>query len=402
MRSASTGVSERAAGLVLAMFLAGCSGGERCVRQLIAVDGGAPGFAALPEPWVGVGARQRRVVFAPLSTCASDSLSVKARLRNPGNLEVPVDVIDGPSVGGDFRGAHATVEFTPTEPGPWFLEVTFEPSLGMRSVQLEAVASGLVLPFTRVFAACQDPRAIADDTVLCEQPDGGISVHRADGGTQVFPGSALVVAEDVAWSVDGERLQRRQYRDGGLELTHEWPDFDAVPTPSLHSPTLALRYKRDGYLGLVHLTDSGVVERTMNSPRLPVAYFLTLEAEGSLRQWMLSSEPPLWAVEPQLAWFQTGPASLSSFTRPLLSGSRLAFASLDNVYGGPPGLPQSGVDRIPLWLDPSPDGRLAVLVERDGESLRRTAWPWRDVRHVAEKHVVVWEEDWRWVRVYRK
>ena len=172
--------------------------------------------------------------------------------------------------------------FTPSQPGVHTLKVAFEPSLGVRSVLIDVARDGLSGASTRVplpaGASCVT-WPLSDDTVACEEQGAGfVSVSSVDGGLTRFSGAELVVADDVLWSIDGtsNTLERRVFEDGGVRVTHRFPNFPVTPTPALHDVDVALRYRASGMLTRVRVTPTGEALGDFSVDRFlgpPLAYF---------------------------------------------------------------------------------------------------------------------------------
>ena len=288
--------------LMLLVPLFGCPAPEPidCTRNLIDVSGfanggfaggfggaggstGTGGSSGAPEDPVGlVGKPARFTVFAPLSACDPDVLRADVTLVDPDNEPVEFNVDGAIARSGEQHAVSGTFSFTPLKPGVHILRVSFEPSLGVRSVLFDVASDGLVNPTTRVpipAGANCTVWPLTDDTVACEERGGFVSITSVDGGLTRFPGAELVVADNVLWSIDGtsSTLERRIYEDGGVRVTHRFPSFPLMPTPGLHEADLALRYRSNRLItrvrisrGVASLGDFAV--DPFISP--PLAYFI--------------------------------------------------------------------------------------------------------------------------------
>ena len=420
-------------GTVLLLFvLTGCPPespiDQSCSRFLVDssgnVNGGAgggPGTAPFPPIGV-VGTPLSLTVFAPLTSCVSDTLRADAQVTDPDNLPLAV-AREPPQVTGVQGAVKATLTFTPTRPGLHTLHVAFEPSLGVRSLLVDVAADGLAGAMTRVpiptGANCKAHSLwpLSDDTVACEERSRGlVTLTTSDGGLTQFNGRELVVVDTVLWSIDGasSTLERRVFEDGGVRVTHRFPNFPATSTPAMHDVGTALRSRPDGHLALVQLEPPRVLELALrNDVGPPLAYF----AEGNdvVYRWSQTScsfdecvsVPDLVAVEPGHVWrtdtsFPELPSRTSwAFTRPLTPDAVPQFTlhyPLESLA-----TPAGAFERMPLWLNVDSGGAgRRVLVSFEQGAPGFTAWPRREVLRVGRKHLLLDDPDPGYVRVWRR
>jgi hypothetical protein len=217
-----------------------------------------------------VGVESRLAFTSPLSTCVSDVLRARAEVFDAENRPVAA------TLGQLSRdsGAHARVElsFRPTTPGVYLLRVSFEPSLGVHQVLLPVAEVArertTASPVSWSRADCHGGLWPVDgDTVACERRDAGvIEVLPREGGLTAFEGAFLVAADEVLWSLTPSgTLERRAWRDGGLELTAATPGFLLADTASLHAPTFAGRWRANGRFAVVTGETSLTVHETTRS-----------------------------------------------------------------------------------------------------------------------------------------
>ena len=398
-----------------------------CQRVLVDVNGNTNrGFAGgigggtgntNASPLGVTGVEQTLTLFAPLSSCVSDTLRADVTVLDPDNQ--PLAPQRGVPARLGVEGAvKMTVTFTPAKPGTHSIHVAFEPSLGVRTLLLDVAADGLAGLTTRVpiptGANCLSNALwpLTDDTVACEERGRGqVSITSSDGGLTQFPGEQLVVVDTVLWSINAasSSLERRVFEDGGVRLTDAFANFPAVATPGMHDVDLALRFRTNGRLNLVRLGRS-IIELPLDGQvGPPLAYFA--EDDDTVFRWSqvdcgfgCTNFPDLVAVEPGFVWRGgdafgqvPGGARVSGFVRPTAQSDTLRFSLPHQPE--PVSTPAFGFERIPLWLGVS--GK-RVLVSVQNEALVFTAWPATGVLRVGRRHVVLTDPALDFVRVARR
>ena len=395
---------------------------QTCQRLLVNVNGSPDqAVAASPPPLGLVGHSLAVPFFAPLSACVSDVLRAEVTALDPDNLPLTVR-LDDPLRVGSQGVVKLSMTFTPTKPGLHNLRVAFEPSLGARTQLVEVASDGLGGFTTRVpiptgaNCAADALWPLSDDTVACEErATGFVSLTSSDGGLTRFPGGQLVVADTVLWSINpaSTTLERRVFEDGGVRLSHAFPNFPSIVTPGMHDVDLALRYRANGQLVLVQLTPSGSTVSQLRFdtlPSSPLAYFV--EDGGSLFRWSTSQCPldvcvnlaDVVALEPGYVWrasqsFESFSLT-SGFVRPTTEFNATPRFTL--LYPtAPVATPGYGFERLPLWLALTPATQ-RVLVTVENEELRYSAWPRAEVLRVGRHHLVLTDPNLAFVRVVRR
>lgn len=384
--------------------------------------GGGTGTAGTISPLGIVNTPLTLTVFAPVSGCPGEEPVVNATLVDGHNQLGPTPTSSVPFVGVGVGAISSTVNVLPTEPGRYTLRVAFEPStLGVREFILDVASDGRDGATTRVpipdGTGCSLNRVwpVSDDTVACEARSM-VTVTSADAGTTTFPGAQLVVAGNVLWSINStEQLERRVWEDGGLQLTHRFPDFPPAPTPGMHDVDVAMRFLTNGRLARVRVWADGgteLLQYSVGSGTSSRAYF-TEEDEVPWR-WSLSpcatgvcrAVDDLAALEPGFVWRamtadnQFGKVRLNAFARPMgdLEGNPLFSLDFPAEEAASPEAP---FERLPLWLEPGL-GPMKVLVSVSGSDLELTAWPRAEVLRVGRQHVVLADRDALTVRVVKR
>lgn len=378
---------------------------ETCRRSVIDRRGQLGSLTPQPLALAVVGDPVEVTVFAPLSSCVSDELAVRARLFDPENLEVAVELIEPPRVG--FNGVvTARFRFTPSRDGAFTLETGFEPSLGVRNTTVFVAADGAAAPFVRVPrpSGCDFAWPLADTVIACELLDAGLSLVRADGGLTAFEGTDLVVAGDVLWSVHQGNLERRRFEGDVLVRTHLFPGFVPGGPPAVHSESAALRPTADRRLGLVQLFDGGVRQSSFPRPPELISELLFADESDSYIAWGgracgtngdCSPQPPLLGLEPEASWIING-TMVEAWTRPW-PGRPLQSLLVERVI---PSIETRHVERVPVWLDVAFSGvRTPLLSLREG-GVAFTAWVRGDVLRVGQRHVLVRDSAPNVVRLY--
>ncbi|MDP1821673.1 MAG: hypothetical protein Q8L48_00440 [Archangium sp.] len=400
-----------------------------CQRVLVDLGGNVnQGFAggvgggtgAAPPPLGFAGSSQNVTLFAPLSSCVSDTLRVDVSVLDPDNRELTAEV-GTPARFGVNGAVKVDVAFTPTKAGLHTVRVAFEPSLGARSLLLEVASDGLAGLTTRVpipqGANCLSNALwpLSDDTVACEErATGRVSLSSSDGGLVQFAGGQLVVVDSVLWSIDAtsNTLERRVFEDGGVRLTDSFQNFPSVATPGMHDVDRALRFRSNGRLTLVHLKPAGpLVQELQLDGQVgpPLAYFA--EDNDTVYRWSparcvfssCTNFEDVVGLEPGYVWrtpntFEQprGP-EVSGFVRPT---DEAAPARLVLFHAAEPvTTPAFAFERIPLWLSVGGNKRVLVTVERD--SARLSFWP-GGVLRVGRHHLVLTDPDPGFVRVVRR
>lgn len=405
---------------------------ESCQRVLIDVNGnpnmggfgGGPGSEATP-PLGLVNAPLTLTIFAPLSTCVSDTLRADVTLTDPNNLPAAITQQE-PAARSGISSVKTVVTFTPLTVGLHTLKVAFEPSLGVRSLLIDVAEDGLQHRTTRVpiptgencYSNATWP--LSDDTVACEERGPGyVSVTSADGGVTRFRGTQLVVVDRVLWSIDptNATLDRRVFEDGGLAFTHSFSNFPPTATPAMHDLELAMRFRTNGRLTRVRLTPDGgsdLVELSLDGllgP--PLAYFA--EDNDVVFRWSqvdcsfnnCVNFTDLVAVEPGFVWravnagFEPSPsqARVSGFTRPTTQSDSTPAVTLPYAVESA-NTPAFAFERMPLWLNVA--GPRRVLASKVDGGVSFTAWPRGEVLRVGRNHVVLVDADPGFVRVVVK
>lgn len=385
-------------------------------------SGGGTGLAGTVSPLGIVNTTLTLTVFAPVSGCQGEQPVVNATLVDARNQLGPTPTSSVPFVGVGVGAISSTVSVLPTAPGRYTLRVAFEPSLGARELIIDVAEQGLDHPVTRVpipnGSGCSLNRVwpLADDTVACEA-GAVVTVTSADGGRTSFPGATLVVVDNVLWSVNAtERLERREWADGGLLLTHSFPDFPPAPTPGMHDLDVALRYRTNGRLSRVRVWPDGgadFLQYALSQAPSPLVYFV--EEDGGVPwRWSRSScsagacfemknlvaleAGHVWHNAPRENVFGLGP--LRALARPLSEPPANPRFGLEYE---PEALvsPEAPFEQLPLWLEPGP-GAQKVLVSITDADLVLTAWPRAEVLRVGRHHVVLADRDPLTVRVSKR
>ena len=421
--------------LLLLVPLFGCPAPEPidCTRSLIDVSGfsnggfaggfggaggGTGGSSGAPEDPLGlVGKPAHFTVFAPLSACDPDVLRADVTVVDPDNEPVEFTVDGAIARSGEQHAVSGTFSFTPLKPGVHILRVSFEPSLGVRSVLFEVASDGLVNPTTRVpipSGANCTVWPLTDDAVACEEAGGFVSITSVDGGLIRFPGAELAVADNVLWSIDGtsSTLERRIYEDGGVRVTHRFPSFPVMPTPALQEADLALRYRSNRLITRVRIT-RGIASLgdfavdSFISP--PLAYFIETDdtlyraSNSECFSTPCTNLPDLVGLEPGLVWRSLSTfdfnAPMKAFERPLRTPPN-ARMSLNRAPWLSLRFPAHAFERIPLWLALGADDR-NFLVSTESGAASYSAWPFSQVLQVGSRHVVLTDSP-GFVRVVKK
>jgi hypothetical protein len=397
---------DRVAGRVglLLFLLAGCSPPGGICRRAVASG------SLVRQAWAELDETKRQPLTASRTSCPGDVVSVSVRLVDPDGLEATFE--QGPLSTGDFQVAATFVSFVPSKRGLYRLEATFEPSLGKDTIELEAVPAGEAGSFQRVVTrpSCTWAWALSDDVVACETFGLPLSVNSADGGFVTFEGRELVVAGNVLWSLDGEALQRREFIDGGLVLTHSALGFGRTTSvATLHTAQVALRTRTSALLGRAEVLDGGLVVSTVS--QLETALFFFEEPDAGLLNWnsqYACAMPPciddrvVVALEPELIWIgQTVGSRVEGIDRPWSPVQRrLPRHLLDTPAVR--SQPDRSAERVPLWLEASLDRGRQVLVTAQDGGLSFTAWTPSVVANVDATHVLVREGVSNAFRIYRR
>ena len=406
---------------------------QNCVRQLIDSSGnldmsgvgGGPGLTVTTPPLGVVGSPLTVAVFAPLTSCASDTLRAEVKVFDADNMPVPATLGGPPTHVGVDGAVKTSFTFTPASPGLHTVHVAFEPSLGVRSLLIQVASEGIHGTLTRVpiptGANCKANALwpLSDDTVACEQRALGlVTLTSSDGGTTQFTGSQLVVVDTVLWSIDGARsvLERRVFEDGGVRLTHHFDDFPAIATPAMHDVDRALRFRLGGQLTLVRLAVTGdrVVELGVaGNVGPPLALFA--EDDDTLFRWSDTdcsftscvNFVDLVAVEPGFVWrrlsgFAEAPQiPINGFARP----TTLQDATPQFTLTYPQeslATPAQSFERLPLWLNVDVGVGERVLVSVENGALVLTAWPRAQVLRVGRHQLVLDDPDPGYVRLIHR
>lgn len=416
---------------LLVLAFSACSGPleQTCERLLVDSSGNLnQGFGGAPasrvEPPLGlVGTPITARLFAPLTACVSDALRADAKLLDPDNVAIPMSQTEPMRAG--VQGTVAlSITFTPTQPGVHTLQVSFEPSIGVRNLLINVAADGLRGATTRVrlpeSGNCPTNGVwpLAGDVIACEEQNtGNVAIISADGGLTSFPGAELVVADTVLWSVKSatNTLERRLFQDGGVRLTHSFPNFPPLETPAMHDVDRALRYRSNGRLTLVRLQpDAGtsVQELTLDGTvGNPLAYFA--EDNDVVYRWSqldcsfsnCINLPDVAALEPGLVWrtskqgFESA-GRTSGFSRPTTQSESTPRVTLQHAVE-PATTPLVSFERLPLWLTFNLEGK-RVLISSDRGPMELSAWPRSAVLRVGRKHLVLTDPDPFFVRVIEK
>jgi hypothetical protein len=422
--------------LLLLLALTACPPGppidQNCSRQLVdssgnfdQSSGGGPGTTA-PQPLGVVDSPLTLTVFAPLTSCVSDTLRAEVKVFDPDNMPVSATLEGTPTRAGVAGAVKTSFTFTPATPGLHTVHLAFEPSLGVRSLLVQVASDGMKGAVTRVpipaGANCKADALwpLSEDTVACEErAQGLITLSSSDGGTLQFGGSELVVVDTVLWSIDGPRsvLERRVFEDGGVRLTHSFDGFPVIATPAMHDVDRALRLRLDGHLALVRLSPTGdrVVELNLDgNVGPPLAWFA--EDDDTIFRWSnldcsftaCVNLPDLVAVEPGLVWRRApdfvdlpSPVVLNGFARP----TTLAEATPQFTLHYPQeslATPAHPFERMPLWLNLEAGVGQRALVSMENGSLTLTVWPRGQVLRVGRHQLVLDDPDPGFVRLIRR
>ncbi len=420
--------------IVLALLPACSPPPPSCPRQLIDVTGapnggfagGVGGSGGSSAPLAVVGLPVSVALFAPLSGCPGDTLRTDVTLTDPDNLPVTDLTVTAPRLN-IIRGVSTTVNFTPGKTGLHALTVSFEPSLGVRSLFIDVAADPLrEAPVVRVpipnGSNCSTNALwpLSDDTVACEaRGPGTVSITSADGGVFTFPGSHLVVADTVLWSIHPamRQLERRVWEDGGVRFTHVFAHFAATSTPGMHDVDVALRYRPGGALARVRVHSDGgssVEEFRADALGSPSEAFF-VEPGDELFRWSPDACNSsfncshafldLVAVEPGLVWrsellFDGRASRISAAVRPT-SPSASTFVMTVPHRPEAFGFVTESFERVPLWLEQGVGNRRLLVTARDG-GFELSAWPRAEVLRVGRHHLVLTDAQADFVRVIRR
>lgn len=398
----------RACALTALLWLAGCPGPIEQTCNRLTVDstgatqaaggfGGAGGSGALPPSPVGVvGEPVTLTTFASLTACVSDPLRVRAEIVGPDNLPVETDVtLTTPRLTG-AGPVTSDLSFTPKKPGLYIIRIAYEPSLGVRSIELQVAESRLgaptvTVPVPNLSGCLNNVWPLTEDTVVCERASR-IEVLSSDGGLTSFSGEQLVVVDDVLWSVEraSSTLERRVFADGGLSVTNTFTNVDTRPVPAMHDVDFAIRARLNGSVALFRVGTSPRDLSVFASSTDGTILWLdgeTLFNGGTCFSADCVSD--LRGLEPNAVW-SGDPLNfglIAGRIRPIVSlearaqhGLRMTTESLE--------VPQRGFERVPLWLPQSNSDR-SLLVSADGSTLGFTAWKRADVLRVGRRFVVL-------------
>ncbi len=389
--------------------------------------GGGPGNLT-PVGYVGVPLNLN--VFAPLSSCATDSLRAEITISDPSNANVPFTTPE--ELSRQSSGpVKSVLSFTPTDVGLYTVKVAFEPSLGARTMLIDVAIDGLRNSSVRVPIPTGENCTVnatwplTDDTVVCEErANGNVSITSSDGGLLRFRGEQLVVIDQVLWTINGptSALERRVYEDGGLTLTHTLANFPSISTPAMHDVDLALRFRSNGRLTRVRvLADGGTNVQELSLDGLvgpPLAYFA--EDNEVMFRWSQSdcsfnncvNLSDLAGVEPGFVWR----AEPRPFGEPQIAPKVRGFTRPTTLSDSTPKItlqydtetmttPTYGFERLPLWLgakSSTTDSPRRVLISMTDAGISMSSWPRSEVLRVGRQHLVLMDPDPGFVRVYRK
>ncbi|MGV3624840.1 MAG: hypothetical protein ACO1OB_28730 [Archangium sp.] len=336
-------------------------------------------------------------VFAPLTSCASDTPRATAELYDLNNVPVVLGplTITAIATPGAVR---IDVPFTPTLPGAYFLRVAAEPNLGVRSTMVVAVEqaqvdAGVVVPAPA--SRCSEALwPLGSDAVVCTSKDAGeVDVFFADGGSTQFPGIEVVTAGDVIWSFQPTTgaVERRVYADAGLVLALSRSGFAGGEVTGNHGDDFAVRRGSSGVVqvlfadGHVEMAESdlglgpylydGVRLRSLDRVRCDVQ-----PACIALPNWKAMDRDFVWSTDVNdVRFLRAWPLPLTPASRPVVSMARQL-----------PGRQLRGPFALqPLWLEFT-DGNAVLAGFEDGHvSLR--SWPYPRVRTVGSAVVVLFE-----------
>ncbi len=388
---------------VLVLLLSACPPppGTCAEREFVGVGGDIPSRGPIftpdaGDPPLGVQGQPLTVkVFAPRTGCQRDRLSARAELLGPDNFPVTDVTIAEPRLSGDVVSVE--VSFTPDQAGQYLLQLTFEPALGVRSLLLDVGELRTSPPSIRVdvpmLSSCVDSVwPLTVDTVACERVSDTIELYSSDGGSTSFQGKQLVVAGTVLWSVAAtSELERREFVDGGLLVTHRFPDFSSDRTVrGLHDESTALRALSSGALVLASI-DGGVPVLDLDRMSNEVGEQLLFADQGVLFTEMACTFDPcfgLRGLEPGMWWKNSFSGQfIEGVERPVNQDRMGPDVTITRAaeFVQPP---QRGFERIPLWLA-MPGGRLSALVNADRPSLGLTMWNRADVIRVGKQFVLL-------------
>lgn len=358
--------------------------------QHVPVVGGTPNGA----PLAIAGRELRFDVTAPLAACASDTVRVEVEAYDEANTRAPVSAGEPVVRGGVVT---ATLSLTPTTTGVYAVKVWFEPSLGLVQLPVVVAVEPDVAPIEETFpvplglsAVCQDGlERTPSGAVLCSTGIG-IAVYRDGGSVTSFPGTGMVLADDVLWTQAGDVLERRVEVDGGFELAGSAGGFAFTAGAAVlgeHTRTTAVRIQSATRVRVARWdADAGMLDVVEWNPG-QVGEFAFLDGDalwGVQADGLIDLEKGeanlffggvVGGVGPEGIWF--GDTSLSLLRRPFAAGApdlslplpvELNLAPL--VLGGSQ---NSGVPRLVRRGGDDPS-QVHLVALRDG---RPTVEVWR-------------------------
>lgn len=157
-------------------------------------------------------------------TCPPEGgVTAQVRVLDPRSLVAPARV-EGPFVRGQFHGVE--VRFTPTRPGPWRVDVVFEPGLGRalnEVLAVEPLEPGQRGAFVGDDVRCALEGVTARGALVCLSSERAeISFWRAGRQLQAVPGVGFDVAGDAVFVVGPGQVER--FIDVGGAFLRRVPD----------------------------------------------------------------------------------------------------------------------------------------------------------------------------------
>ncbi|MBL8911563.1 MAG: hypothetical protein JNM17_12795 [Archangium sp.] len=357
-----------------------------------------PGFPAVGQPL-------RRLVTGPVTTCRT-SVEASVEVIAPGNVRgtgvvESVSFMPVPLTATPRSAVLASVAFTPDVPGTWTLNVSFD-GLGVRTVTVDVLPffserDGRAFMLPPTVDCPRGPWVLSNRThALCEQVlDTTIAVFPldGDGGVVTLPGQHLVVAQDVAWflSGDGSQLQRYAW-DGGLQLTDQWDNFNAVRVRGEHSRTMAIRAQSTNAVRVVETATSVDRAQSFFGSELTSSIF-TFQPETMAIDAEPAGASGLQAIEPRVKWVRDFSVGTASSTLLMHRTAGTIGVGSGGIPIATPGLPRAAqlepFERIPMWI---PTSAGIVYLKQGISGLESSVWPANTVLVRATENFVVLQQ----------
>lgn len=385
-------MNPRFASFLVSAALVGCGQPQPCIRQSVDRLGhvSSPfGPIAAPE-LLSVGERTVVKVFAPITSCATETLSFSVELLDGDNAPA---TFAPPALSTNIEAAVLVeVPITPTTPGLHLLTVRFEPNLGARSVVLFVagpanVDAGVVLPV----ASWRCPSGVwplGEDAVVCATAQD-FTVTLSDGGTRRITGRDIVTADETVWSVSrADQLERFELINGSLQRTHVWDTFGGEAVAGLHTSTQAVRRQRT-QVSVIDVSDGGQRLFSFSTAQPPPVMFIgdlgVVTPRGCVDdQGFCNVNGPIFGLEADAMWsidtpepfVRAWPLEPAFDRKPTLLINR----ELPAVN------PTGPFEILPLWVG-------STLVGFGGGVLSASMWPRERVLQVGSRAVVLRETD---------